>query len=63
MGQLMGRRKKQDFWIHTGDLAEPGRGERRFSPFFRGRKANQPCEISDEVTTHLFSRREAEVSS
>jgi hypothetical protein len=60
MGQLLGRR---NFWIDTGDLADPRRGERSFSRFFRGRKANQPCEISDGVATHRFSRREVGVSS
>ena len=63
MGQLMGRRKREDFCIHIGDLADPGRGERRLAPFFRGRKANQPCTISDGVAPHRFSRREVRVSS
>jgi hypothetical protein len=50
MGQLLNRRRRWDFVAPTDKLADTGQ-KKENSPCFRGRKANQTCEILGRATS------------
>ena len=60
---LIAEQNRWDLLVPAGKLTDTGERGKEFSPWFGGRKANQPCEISNGVATHCFSRREVGVSS
>ena len=54
----MGRRKEAELLgPHGGRGGEERQMRRRFSPWFRGRKVDQPCETSVRVATGHFYRQ------
>jgi hypothetical protein len=53
----LGRRKEAELLgPHGGRGGEERQMRRRFSPWFRGRKVDQPCETSVRVATGHFPR-------
>jgi hypothetical protein len=56
MGQLLGRRNRQDFQVPGGKETDARKG--RSSPGFRERKAKQPCEVSGRATAYGRSYRQ-----